>query len=58
MIMKLKIQVEEDKRIEEILRSQLEEKEKDEGKLGSINSFTKEINSEKRYATEQHQNIG
>jgi hypothetical protein len=35
MIMSLKVQIEEDKRIEEILRSQLEEKEKIIGILES-----------------------
>jgi hypothetical protein len=47
MIMNLKVQVEEARRIKEILRSQLEEKEKKESLETQIVSLRKEIH--KRY---------
>jgi hypothetical protein len=58
IITNLKIKIEEDRRIEEILRSQLEENAKNDWKLGSRNGLFKERSSEERYATEEHQNIG
>jgi hypothetical protein len=54
MSMSLNIQIEVDKRIEEILISQLG---KNDWKLGCKNSLFKERSLEERYAIEEHQNI-
>jgi hypothetical protein len=51
MITSLKIQIEEERRIEEILISQLEEKDKMIGILEDRIILFKEISLEERYAT-------
>ena len=50
MITKLKVQIEEDKIIEESLKEQLEEKDKNIGKLRSRGCHTKKGYSKEKYA--------
>jgi hypothetical protein len=58
MIMNLKVQVEESKRVEETFKNQLEEKKENEGELGSKNSLIKKGTLEEGHAPEKNQNIG
>jgi len=58
MIMNLKVQVEESKRVEETFKNQLEEKKENEGELESKNSLIKKGTLEEGHAPEKNQNIG